>query len=87
MRAWSDTLRTARGRQRLSQRQLADRVGITQGHYSQVEAGNLLPSLRVFACLVEALGLGPDEAAALLASIAPASHRIGCAPVCAGERA
>lgn len=45
----------------LNQMDVADMLGITQGHYSQIERGVRQLSLRLLVRFCEALGVGPER--------------------------
>jgi len=54
-------LRVLRKRARLSQAQLAKRVGVTQGFIWQVEEGRKTPSLRVLTRIASELNVSLEE--------------------------
>jgi transcriptional regulator with XRE-family HTH domain len=59
--ALGERLRIARLRLYLSQTQVAQRVGITQGAYSQIERGKIRPRLPHLRCLGSLLHLSLAE--------------------------
>ena len=46
---------------RLSQRQLADAIGVTRGHVAQIEHGMYTPSLEMAEPYADAAGVTPEE--------------------------
>lgn len=72
-------LRQARARAGLTQRELAQRAGVSQSVIAAYESGGREPSLATLAALVEATGISltVDLGDALPASAAPASGPIG----------
>ena len=56
---WHVELRTARKRAGLSQRQLALRVGIPQGHISRIESGRVDPRLSTIVEIATTVGSMP----------------------------
>jgi transcriptional regulator with XRE-family HTH domain len=65
---FAESLRTARGRRRLSQLELATLAGTTQRHISFIENGRSLPGRALVARLADSLVLPPRERNALLLS-------------------
>lgn len=61
MTAFSDYIREQRLRAKLSQQELADRAGVTQGAVSQYETGTVVPRPGKVVAMARALGLSPDE--------------------------
>lgn len=53
-------LKASREKARMTQRQLADHLQITQPTYSQYESGTRLPSLEIFAEITMVLGVSAD---------------------------
>ena len=72
-------LRRARSQAGLTQRELAQRAGVSQSFVAAYESGTREPSLATLAALVEATGISLelDLGPALPAAAAPASGRIG----------
>jgi transcriptional regulator with XRE-family HTH domain len=56
-----DRLRLMRKRARLTQEQLAEKVGVEQGYISRIERGKQSPSLDVTYRLAAALGVNPGD--------------------------
>ena len=54
-------IRTARRAKGLSQRELAEKVGLTRGQYSHYETGKNSMSLETWAKIAKVLDLEPDE--------------------------
>lgn len=54
-------IRTARKRKQMSQKQLADAVGVGVTHISHIETGNTIPSLKTMIDIINALNCSADE--------------------------
>ena len=50
-------IRDARHREKVSQRELAERIGVSQSYISQIEKGTVEPGAGMFYQIIEALGL------------------------------
>lgn len=61
------TLVSGRAAARISGREVARRVGIGSGYYTQLEKGTRCPSMSVALLLADALGLGAEARAVVLA--------------------
>ncbi len=71
-------LRALRARAGLTQQQLADRLGITQGYVADVERGRRVPGLDWLHDAATALGWDPHELDPRLASTAPRIQKSAC---------
>ena len=60
-RVFAENLKRLRSGRGLTQVQLAEHTGITQGHYSQLENGNWEPRLATILALAKALRVQPGE--------------------------
>ncbi len=60
MAALGEAIRVRRGAARLSQRDLAERAGLSNAYLSQVERGLHEPSIRVLQSIASALGVQLD---------------------------
>lgn len=60
----------------MSQRELARRVGFSEGYTPQIERGESCPSPQVLRRIAETLGGDYNELAALAAALEPAKHAI-----------
>ena len=56
---WHSTLRGARKREGITQRQLASRVGLPQAHISRIETGQVDPRLSNAVRIARAVGFDP----------------------------
>jgi transcriptional regulator with XRE-family HTH domain len=79
-RSLGEVIREARISLELSQRELADQVGVKSSHIAYIEGGERRPSLPLLASLADALGLERDKLFLLLFpeahSFVPASRRM-----------
>ena len=57
--SWPSALRNARRQARMSQRALASRIGLPQGHISRIEAGAVDPRLSSATKIARTLGFEP----------------------------
>lgn len=60
-RALADVIRQLRARERLSQQEVADRVGLGRNYLSDVESGRRRPSWDGVVLISRGLGVGLDE--------------------------
>ena len=54
-------IRSVRRKQKMTQEQLADAVGVGVTHISHIETGNSIPSLQVFVDILNVLNSSADE--------------------------
>lgn len=54
-------IRSVRRKQKMTQEQLADAVGVGVTHISHIETGNSIPSLQVFVDILNVLNCSADE--------------------------
>lgn len=54
-------IRTVRKRKQMSQKQLADKIGVGVTHISHIETGNTIPSLKTMIDIINALNCSADE--------------------------
>ena len=54
-------LRKARLEKGLTQLELAHKAGVSVNHYALIERGEKNPSVTTFTCIIEVLGLKPDD--------------------------
>ena len=57
--SWYETLHEARVQAKLTQRELADQLGVPQGHISRIERGLIDPRISTTTQMAYALGLSP----------------------------
>lgn len=78
-----DALRTARKAGRLSQRELGDRVGLTQAQISRIESGQVDPRLSSMVELARGLGV---EVMLVPRKVIPAAMALGVIPAAVTAR-
>lgn len=54
-------IRKAREAEKLTQEQLAEKVGVGSTHISHIETGNTIPSLKLVLSIINTLGVSADE--------------------------
>ncbi len=59
--SYGDWMRRARRAKALTQRELGERVGATDGYVSHIEQGLRVPSLEMAVALAQALDMSPDD--------------------------